>query len=138
MKIARIKLSNIMGFKELDVALDPIDLRKRQRLNRQPIGQVLLIDFRREMINHAGRNVDGVNGVTASGEEGRINAGAGVELQQPIGGPQEPQHVIVNFAPHPRQIDVIIAERIVLVGFARKGGGHAIGMIMQGGQRIHS
>jgi len=60
-----------------------------------------------------------------------IDAGTRVEFQQPIGGPQEPQDMIVDFAPHPCQIDVIVAKRIVLSSLARKSGGHAIEMIIQ-------
>ena len=85
------------------------------------------------MIEHAGRDVDGVHGLAAPRKEGRIDAGARVEFQQPIGGLQEPQDVIVDFAPHPRQIDVIVAERIVLIGLARKSSGHAIEMIVRAG-----
>ena len=99
-------------------ALNPIDLGERQRLIGQPIVQVLLLDLRREMIEHARRDVDGVHGVTLPGEERGIDAGARVEFQNPIGGLHKPQDVIVHFAAHASEVDVIVAERIVLIGLA--------------------
>jgi hypothetical protein len=79
---------------------------------------VLLLDLRRKMIEHAGRDVDGVHGVALPGEERSVNPCARVEFQDPIGRPYKLQDVIVNFTPHAREVDMIVAKGIVFGRFA--------------------